>query len=351
MSHQRQPGIVNAFLKIPKPLRLYFGVILGVALVFGSVFAINEMHNRMKPPDQILLEVPEGPPQTGFLKIYAAETVADMSQVRFDSWEEAYTEENNKPEQISIENIRIMQMQTGIPVSVGSNRIVEYSSHSQLTDNGWKCTKAFSEISNRGYEYNNPFNDLFLYLIAEADAYIEVTGVDGIYDACYGMGSGDFVIPTVKSIPLQENKNYYKLTAKYAPRHEINGPARDPDEELGSGIWNGDSRKRYYLQELGDAYPEFAYPDEIEGTDVLYQTSHTRKVAESALLFSAYDKTNPNILIAQAEVKITCYSYWFGFPDISAYGLHTNPDNYGYTTAEIVDYWENYDYTDYTVTD
>ena len=347
LKHQRKPGIIKAFLKIPKPIRIYFGVIFGIVLVFGCVWTFNEMYNRLNPPDQILLEVPEGPPQTGFLKIYAVETVADMSDVNFGSWEVDY--ETKKVITNPIEKRSVTEMQTGVPVSVGSNRNVEYSVHSQSIGGQWKSMQTFEEIVNIGYEYSKSMNGPYVYLIAEADAYIEVTGAENEQDAFYDMGSTDFVFPGGNTVPLQENKNYYKLNAKYVPRHEINGPARDPDEELGTGVWNGDSRKRYYLQELGDAYPEFAYPDEIEGTDVLYQTSHTRKVAESALLFSAYDKTNPNILIAQAEVKITCYSYWFGFPDISAYGLHTNPDNYGYTTAEIVDYWENYDYTDYTV--
>ncbi len=346
LKHQRKPGIAKAFLRIPKPIRIYFGVILGVALVFGSINVINEMQSRMTPPDQLLFMIEEKTQsqQTGFLKIFAVETTADVSGINFNGWEVEY-DEKRSGEEIPIERRRVSEMQFGVPVSVGSERKVRYAHHSQYVNGEWKSHAVFSDIVNSGYPYSNNARSAVLYIIAEADAYLEVTGPASLYD----MSSSDFSFKDLKSEVVKNGGNMYHITAGYRPRHETNGPERDPDEELGTGIWNGESRKRYYIQTLDEVYPEFAYPDEIEGMPVYAHTSHERKVSESAILISAYDKSNPNILLAQAEIKLTFHSGWQGFPSLQALGLHTNPDNYGYTTAEIVDYWENYDYTDYTV--
>ncbi len=357
LKHQRGPGIKQAFLKIPKPMRIYFGVVIGVALVIGSVFVINEMQNRLKPPTRILLEIEDEIPQTNFLKIYAWET-QNSGMITYENYPLnghcPIEERENILALRQSDTLVFSEMKTKEPVEIAYDReariLVGDCVHSDNDCHlGWEgylswghvYVKEYNGVSNTQYSwYTEPL------LIAKADAYIEVTG------AWCGTNKGsDEYIKNFETSPgfqaADDNRALYHILARPDHvRHETNGPSRDPDEELGTGEWNGEARDRFYYQSIDEVYPD---------VPAAYKYIH-RRVNESAMLFSAYSKTDPDILLAQAEVKITHYSSW-GYDGMDSkpewvavghilteLGIDTDPDNYGYTTAEIVDYWENPEY-------
>ena len=89
----------------------------------------------------------------------------------------------------------------------------------------------------------------------------------------------------------------------------------------------------------------------------------TRDVFVATLEFLAYSRTDPEKVIAFAKIRITNYSNW-NFKDINldeydidndgigdycerlasvGFGLEDDLENYTYTTAELIDYWESDD--------
>ena len=89
----------------------------------------------------------------------------------------------------------------------------------------------------------------------------------------------------------------------------------------------------------------------------------TRDVFVGTLEFLAYSRTDPEKVIAFAKIRITNYSNW-NFKDINldeydidndgigdycerlasvGFGLEDDLENYTYTTAELIDYWESDD--------
>lgn len=89
----------------------------------------------------------------------------------------------------------------------------------------------------------------------------------------------------------------------------------------------------------------------------------TRDVFVGTLEFLAYSRTEPEKVIAFAKIRITNYSNW-DFKDINldeydidndgigdycerlasvGFGLEDDLENYTYTTAELIDYWESDD--------
>lgn len=89
----------------------------------------------------------------------------------------------------------------------------------------------------------------------------------------------------------------------------------------------------------------------------------TRDVFVATLEFLAYSRTDPEKVIAFAKIRITNYSNW-DFRDVNldeydidnngigdycerlasvGFGLEDDLENYTYTTAELIDYWESDD--------
>ncbi len=89
----------------------------------------------------------------------------------------------------------------------------------------------------------------------------------------------------------------------------------------------------------------------------------TRDVFVATLEFLAYSRTDPEKVIAFAKIRITNYSNW-NFKDINldeydidndgigdycerlasvGFGVEDDLENYTYTTAELIDYWESDD--------
>ena len=89
----------------------------------------------------------------------------------------------------------------------------------------------------------------------------------------------------------------------------------------------------------------------------------TRDVFVGTLEFLAYSRTDPEKVIAFAKIRITNYSNW-NFRDVNldeynidnngigdycerlasvGFGLEDDLENYTYTTAELIDYWESDD--------
>ncbi len=358
---RRHYGLAKYFYKIPKPIRIYLGVVLGVCLVIGSVYVINEMQARMNPPDQLLLQLDEEetpPPQTDFLKIYVWESV-NKRQITYENYplnDHYPIEEQDKIVALKeADSLRFSEMKTGEPVQAACERKADI----------WvgACPKCFETDPNYYLNWNGFRHDSYRYydgpsgpnlfrpsvqLIAKADAIIEVSGNATAYSS---KGEDDYIqnfYADNAATYEEDSRANYHIIARNTPYHQLNGPERDPNEELGSGEWDGESRYQTYYQYLDEIYPDIpsAY------------SQIRREVCESAVLFSAYSKTSPNVLLAQAEVKITYYSRWGKgdqrrdlsdgdiFQILVELGIDTDPDNYGYTTAEIVDYWENPEYFD-----
>ncbi len=357
MSYQRQPGLLKWFYKIPWPIRIYLGVVLSAALIIGSIFAITEMQNRLNPPSQILLELEDDPPpQTEFLKIYAWESY-DEGKITYDNLplgSGCLPEEKERIQTLKQpDKLRLTEMKTENAVRIACSRIPLLSVHlwnnHRPDDSIYEYIMDWNGFLHTPYTYYNTGQSFAssLQLIAKADAEIEISGNAVAYS---NKGSDEYIAnfsSHTKVQHLKSSRGSYHVITSSNPYHEINGPDRDPDEKLGSGKWNPDARSRFYYQHLHEVYPDL--PSAYRNI--------RRKVCESAVLFSAYSKTNPNLLLAQAEVKLTFYSCWgyegedpralqgIIFQILKEFGLDTDPNNYGFTTAEIVDYWENYDYT------
>lgn len=119
-------------------------------------------------------------------------------------------------------------------------------------------------------------------------------------------------------------------------------------DERGQQLYYSRSTER-----LCDVNPKVGGPDAYVTRDVFVGT----------LEFLAYSRTDPEKVIAFAKIRITNYSNW-NFRDVNldeydidndgigdycerlasvGFGLEDDLENYTYTTAELIDYWESDD--------
>ncbi|MBQ8509602.1 MAG: hypothetical protein IJ493_06815 [Clostridia bacterium] len=325
---------MNAFMK--KYFRIYFLIILGLALFIVCTIGIVEIMSRLQPDNQVLYVAPEETEQyDNILKIYVWETV----------WNQDKT----------IESYKLTEMALGEVIHVGDLR--------KPQDENGNNTETASKIS-RYFSYTHSIENNYMgeaaVFIAKADAELSAVNSKGGGALDYGKPTSDYLTPvymnngtyignvlaedaqsTIRLERSSEADGRYEMIIAAGTYHKTarNGSSAE-DDELGTGTWTNAARNDYSYQFLNEIYPQ---------VESKYQKIY-RYVCESAVLVSAYDKTNPEKLISQAELKIIFFSGWHkGDADITngefnifmkEYGLSKNPDSYGYTTAELVDYWE-----------
>ena len=106
----------------------------------------------------------------------------------------------------------------------------------------------------------------------------------------------------------------------------------------------GELYYRSFAQTLAEAWPERSLPHEYRKIPRFGETV--------TLLISAMDDADPEKVVAQAEIRLTKYQLWELVPSPNPFwdgetyrnilvGLDLNhPDNYGYTEAVLVNYWQ-----------
>ncbi|MBQ8510960.1 MAG: hypothetical protein IJ493_13745 [Clostridia bacterium] len=281
-----------------KYFSIYIGVVLGVVLLLFATIVIVEIQTRLQPDNQVLYIAPEETEstETGLMKIYASETY----------WNEDKT----------IESRRFVEMKIGEVFSVGYLR--EPREYNKFPPDEFDDVFAYY---HGAYIYREKFLPSVEIMHIEADAEIEIISSSGnVY-------------------PSQRVR--YEMTVESPAFADTSpNPGIPDDDELGTGEWTAEAKNNYYSETLSSVYPQI--------TDEWGKAR--RHIHQWAYLISAYDLTNPEKLIAQAEVKMTYCSAW-GRDDhwgtdtelykvLHDFGLSKNPDSYGYTTAELVDYWE-----------
>ena len=279
-----------------KYFSIYIGVVMGLLLLLFAPIVIVEIQTRLQPDNQVLYVAPEeSSADKGILKIYA----------RGNVWNKDKTAESKQS----------IEMQLGETIYVGQLR------------------KAMQDQTGQIYTYHFTGSSAVTF-IAAADADLQAEHSIENYPIYCGKPGKTYLEDVTLEYRDELAEGRYEMVIEFRADHEQSRKsyAPIPDDELGSGEWTKELRTDSYIQYINEVYPQ------INNEYV----SNYRRVSECALLISAYDKSNPDRLIAQAEIKITCHSRWeSSLPNIVwPPELTLTPDSYGYTTAELVDYWE-----------
>ena len=286
-----------------KYFSIYIGVVMGLLLLLFATIVIVEIQTRLQPDNQVLYIAPEETEsiETGLMKIYASETY----------WNEDKT----------IESRRFVEMKIGEVFSVGY-LLSPRARNGAFLDDADDLSEEIYSYYHGAYIYRDKFLPLVEMMFIKADAEIEI------------ISSSGNVYPS--------SRMRYEMTVESPAFADTSpNPGIQDNDELGTGDWTAAAKNHYYSETLSSVYPQ------ITGE----WGEARRHIHQWAYLISAYDLTNPEKLIAQAEVKMTYYSAWSRdviwahndyafFEVLHDFGLSKNPDSYGYTTAELVDYWE-----------
>ena len=349
-------------INFKNPLVIYFTVLLGLAAVVGSVYMVVEVMSRLQPENQVLAF---GEEETTYvepiLKIYAWELVPDEENIA--AIEALFAAENlntgthsdeydNTDKEIN--KIILREMISDEPLRVGEIDKAYpdwffYGACSCCHNREW--TDDLVSKSPDSYDFINYMDTSvtdFVTFIAEADAelHVEVTSsnvnsgfkeTDGDYlDNSNLRGAVNDKILTRDTLMLS---HYINLWGKNGEHLSNRGVEPEQSQSEGEMLFF-----RRDTQRLGEVYPK------VTGEDAYVR----REVVESAIIFYAYDKTNPEKLIARAEIRVTQYGKWqFEKIDpidhcysLKLYTLGINsPDAHGYTEAVLYDYWQADDWS------
>ena len=332
----------SAFFKLLKRNLLILAAgVCGCALVIGVTFGLSELAARLSPEPQLLYAADEDSGETGFLKIYAWELYRDENDTR--------------------EHIRLTEMTPGEPLRVGDIKFA-HNINNFVTDNPAEIYSYFGFP----YDLTLGLSEVRIVFAAEADAELEAYSSAGTYMeyavpkdvllapliSKYNCGKGWYhdinqaLNSSADSLSMEIGEvaeGRYEMIFSANAYHRITKNTNSlPERGLRNGEWDAEARTNSYMQYLGEVYPGIPSPYCLLG----------REVSESAILVSAYDKSRPGRLLAQAELRITNYSSW-GSGKSGLGWLYTDqidkilyehglcsPDNYGYTEAVLIDYWQ-----------
>ena len=322
--------------RLKKNLLIYLACVCGLVLVIGISFLLGEIASRLKPDDQLLLEGEEADADANhILKICAWEKIPnEVNQKKIEDilevedWAGGYLQNENVEGVLPVESYVITEMRRGEPVKVGS--LSKASPAAVLDGSGIQFVR-YSCLSGGSV------------FIAEADAELGADCTLRNSGSAWGKPVANRLdMPALTECFNDDMRLQYELMFNYHP----------PKADLDSSALNkrridrpadgskGDYLHYYsYTQRLGSVYPT------VGGAFV----NASRSVTESAVVFYAYDQTNPDKLLARAEIRVTVYGAWnFSGTDVSSidYGLTLHrlgintPENYGYTEAVLYDYWQ-----------
>lgn len=349
-------------INFKNPLVIYFTAVFGLAAVVGSVYIVGEVVSRLQPENQVLAF---GEEETTYvdpiLKIYAWELVPDEENIaeldelfasnilntdehtaKFDSTDK------------EINRIVLREMESGEPLRVGEIDKAYpdwffYGACSCCHNREW--TDDLVSKSPDSYDFINYMDTSvtdFVTFIAEADAELRVEVTNGNVNSGFKETDGDYLDNSLLRSAVNEDiltrdslmlSHYIDLWGKDGEHLNNRGVEPEQSQSAGEPLFY-----RRDTQRLGELYPN------VTGEDAYVR----REVVESAIVFYAYDKVNPEKLIARAEIRVTQYGKWqFEKIDpidhcysLKLYTLGINsPENHGYTEAVLYDYWQADDWS------
>ncbi|MBQ8509603.1 MAG: hypothetical protein IJ493_06820 [Clostridia bacterium] len=278
-------------------------------------FGINELYSRLQPDNQVLYVAPEDSEEyDNILKIYA--------------WENVWNADK------SVETTVLTEMKIGEILHTGAVREAR-NIDGAITEN--YCDVFF-------YTRFDPLGEVIL--IAESDGILEAEYSTWNRAHRYCKPESNYLIKGNLEM-VGEHRSNYSLMISAVTYHDQDGLDSDNTKALNKSVnsykWNEELAVAYNkvsTEFLRDIYPNIN--NSIYG-------NFSRKVYESAVKITAYDKNDPAITTAYAIVKFTLYSAWENTNANMPNGVFYQtlfdlslgfPDSYGYTTAELVDYWE-----------
>ena len=275
------------------PLAIYAASLACLALVIGIVFVIVDINSKLAPDSQLLTETTVDQSPGGILSITAWE------------FDRSVTVKDNSDRK---EHYKPITMSPGREVLVVSAYRTE---HSTVEPHPYLYISAYCDDSKLTAGYSLPI-------------------------AYWGEPCGvrDFV---------PDNMNYAGEKTDIARRDSlmIYAAVDTRSEESFMNAQTDESGKPLphstRSERLVDVFPG------ASGSDSFV----TRDISETTLIFQAFSNDLDEKLIAFAKVRVTYYSPWgFGLSGgkysekLRELGID-EPDNYGYATAELVEYWEN----------
>ena len=304
-------------------LLIYLCAVLGIVTVIGLSFLLGDIANRLKPDNQILLEGENETDEDGeaLIKIYAWENVWD--------------------DELTLQTVQLAEMKSGEAIRVGAPMEAENITGSD--DVAYKGYKSVYRYYGAGDD-SDRVNQLNIraYFVIEADGEIELVyssaTISGNYRLRAGAPERGYLTLSELSYSELPRGRYSLMVGVDARYHEVDKASADQEDFSKRHIitgCGGSVHSRSYTEALPDVYANITAPD--------YRRI-SRNVFESALLISVYDRTKPEKLLAQAELRFVNYTAWQyngeNVPELLAgLGLDT-PDSYGYSEAVLYDYWQ-----------
>lgn len=318
-------------IKLNNPLVVYFIALASLILTIGIIYVIVDVNSKLAPYNQILFSPNEDKENEDrhFLKVSVWEHFGEKvisfsveSHMKQPNW--VAMEQKERYKETFLKKGEIVRI-------AGAERFKQLDD--EYIDKYWD---GFSEYTT----------GIFL---AYADA--ELTVKSCFPTPYWGepCGLDEFM----------SDKLYYHGDRAEKMRRDslmVEAYIRDYGDDYIVGQTDERGQQLYYsrsTERLCDVNPK------VGGQDAYV----TRDVFVGTLEFLAYSRTDPEKVIAFAKIRITNYSNW-NFKDINldeydidndgigdycerlasvGFGLEDDLENYTYTTAELIDYWESDD--------
>ena len=343
------------------PILIYLCTILCIAFIIGFIYVINEVVSRLQPENQVLAF---GEEETTYvdpiLKVYAWELVPDEENIaELKNYRYKFDGVDENPGWLEVEKYRLSEI-TDMPLRVGQPKTGCYAECGQCLGGYYPDNDSgeaeHCDFCDDGYYigYSSTTNE-FAVFVAECDAELKIEITVQNMNNGYRQG-GNFS----DSSGLCDFYNHENIRTQGSILVKLHYPTEplDPDSSKLRGHYKDSGEELWYqtsTERIGEIYPPVGNalkkhnPNAADKMNVDAWKLSTRDVVESSIVFYAYDKTNPEKLIAYAEVRITHRTYWNTFERYLYTYYHllgiNVPDAYGYTEAVLYDYWQADDWS------
>lgn len=313
-------------IKLNNPLVVYFIALASLILTIGVIYVIVDVNSKLAPDNQILFSADEEKERE------------DKHFLKVSVWEHL--------------GGKVVLIPQKLPVHWGAMAQKERYKETFLKEGDVVRIAGAERFKQGDDEYISKYgNDFFKnatgILIAYADAELRVK-------SCFP--TPYWGEPCGLDEYSSDKLNYPGIDIKRLDSLMVEAYIRDYGDDYIVGQSDERGQQLDYsrsTERLCDVNPK------IGGQDAYV----TRDVFVATLEFLAYSRTDPEKVIAFAKIRITNYSNW-NFKDINldeydidndgigdycerlasvGFGLEDDLENYTYTTAELIDYWESDD--------
>lgn len=300
-------------INLRNPLAIYCLTLASLIFTIGIIYVIVDVNSKLAPDKQILFSPDE------------EKENEDKHFLKVSVWEHSGEKVVPILHELSISELFAMHHRERYSETfLKKGEIVRIGGAERFTQNGTEHIGHYYNILNTGV------------FIAYADA--ELTVKSCVPTPYWGepCGIDEFTY---------DKLNYPGIDIRRRGSLMIEASIKDLGDDYIVGQTDESGHQLDYLrskERLCDVDPK------ISGSDAYT----TRDVFAATLEFLAYSRTDPEKVIAFAKLKITDYQIWKfkDVTDIDGYyyklkelGLQDDLDNYPYTTAELIDYWESDD--------